>query len=500
MPGIVGLRLCSGSHTGIHLWPHSPSFDYQPVTGQPPRVACLCPQSRTSFMKQRCRRVTKKRSRFRTQYRTTSYARERIRVSVSVKLGRVRSGGKNGSQKFRQRAAPCIHVESHHGHSVWGFDGWPRREGSQCCANHVMVTPDTLSVTPKQPRPTQYIGAGLHGGGSAHTCAVSSFGYIIMYLWISHIDTTPETYPEFKTFYLAHHQDVNEKCRNFILDDERASYYGFYPLHYVSRNLATAQPDEHGIDSNRRKVPKKSISFFGLGSFRGQENATLFDGGTNPVCQHIGQGTVNVYEMQNVCRGDHNTQSTGSVKDLVGTDHDDIYASAKTEPFTSMNYEKLGAPDSFEHDNPYIIENLPSYADTSIAVAQERHDRHPIRFDLRLLKDSQNSWSITGFVLTAGFAVAVAFRSSAGLLPFEELAEKVDGRAQLVLFFLAMPSLRKERGRAVVWLLPEPFEDGRGVFDSEIGASLARRGSAAQPRRDSGHHDPKKSRALLSSR
>ncbi|KAI5985042.1 heterokaryon incompatibility protein-domain-containing protein [Pisolithus albus] len=44
---------------------------------------------------------------------------------------------------------------------------------------------------------------------------------------IPYIHTTPKTYPEFKTFYLASHQDVNEKRRTFILDDKHASYHGF---------------------------------------------------------------------------------------------------------------------------------------------------------------------------------------------------------------------------------------------------------------------------------
>ncbi|KIK19989.1 hypothetical protein PISMIDRAFT_682743 [Pisolithus microcarpus 441] len=44
---------------------------------------------------------------------------------------------------------------------------------------------------------------------------------------IPDIDTIPKTYPTFKTLYLAHHEDVDEKCRNFILDDKHASYYGF---------------------------------------------------------------------------------------------------------------------------------------------------------------------------------------------------------------------------------------------------------------------------------
>ncbi|KAI6000073.1 hypothetical protein EDD15DRAFT_1886709 [Pisolithus albus] len=49
-----------------------------------------------------------------------------------------------------------------------------------------------------------------------------------MWLWIPHIiGKTPETYPELKTFYLSHHQDANEKCRQFILDDKHALHYGF---------------------------------------------------------------------------------------------------------------------------------------------------------------------------------------------------------------------------------------------------------------------------------
>ncbi|KIK19996.1 hypothetical protein PISMIDRAFT_13326 [Pisolithus microcarpus 441] len=44
---------------------------------------------------------------------------------------------------------------------------------------------------------------------------------------IPRIHTIPKTYPELKTFCLAHHQDANEKCRQFILDDKHASHYGF---------------------------------------------------------------------------------------------------------------------------------------------------------------------------------------------------------------------------------------------------------------------------------
>ncbi|KIK12089.1 hypothetical protein PISMIDRAFT_689802 [Pisolithus microcarpus 441] len=44
---------------------------------------------------------------------------------------------------------------------------------------------------------------------------------------IPDIHTIPKTCPEFKTLCLAHHQDVNGKCRKFILDDNYASYYGF---------------------------------------------------------------------------------------------------------------------------------------------------------------------------------------------------------------------------------------------------------------------------------
>ncbi|KAI6019016.1 hypothetical protein PISMIDRAFT_336413 [Pisolithus microcarpus 441] len=136
---------------------------------------------------------------------------------------------------------------------------------------------------------------------------------------------------------------------------------------------------------------------------------------------------------------------------------------------------------------------------------------------------SQNSWSITGFVLTVGFAIVVAFWLLTGLLAFEELAEKVDGvcvrssvrdrevdrscllvgrklssscsSSRCVRFNRASRSLsnyarslRKEFGAMVSvwvssegvvaldfsWLLPEPFEDSPGVSDSELEASVAR--------------------------
>ncbi|KAI6032488.1 hypothetical protein EDC04DRAFT_2898076 [Pisolithus marmoratus] len=44
---------------------------------------------------------------------------------------------------------------------------------------------------------------------------------------IPDIDTIPRTHPEFKTLYLTHHQDANEKRREFILDDKHALYHGF---------------------------------------------------------------------------------------------------------------------------------------------------------------------------------------------------------------------------------------------------------------------------------
>ncbi|KAI6001727.1 hypothetical protein EDC04DRAFT_3147143, partial [Pisolithus marmoratus] len=44
---------------------------------------------------------------------------------------------------------------------------------------------------------------------------------------IPRVDSTSTTCPEFKTIYLTHHQDVNEKRREFTLDDKHASFHGF---------------------------------------------------------------------------------------------------------------------------------------------------------------------------------------------------------------------------------------------------------------------------------
>ncbi|KAI6000079.1 hypothetical protein EDD15DRAFT_1888279 [Pisolithus albus] len=44
---------------------------------------------------------------------------------------------------------------------------------------------------------------------------------------IPDITTVPKRFPEFRTTFLTHHQDVNEKSRKFRLDDKHASHYGF---------------------------------------------------------------------------------------------------------------------------------------------------------------------------------------------------------------------------------------------------------------------------------
>ncbi|KAI6102875.1 heterokaryon incompatibility protein-domain-containing protein [Pisolithus sp. B1] len=93
---------------------------------------------------------------------------------------------------------------------------------------------------------------------------------------IPRINTTPRTYPEFKTLYLAHHQDVNEKCPNFILDDEHASYYGFtrcgaYPREFTG-DAVTLSPliDDLIVVVYANKDPKCYFAV-GLGYHYGQE-------------------------------------------------------------------------------------------------------------------------------------------------------------------------------------------------------------------------------------
>ncbi|KAI5985040.1 heterokaryon incompatibility protein-domain-containing protein [Pisolithus albus] len=59
--------------------------------------------------------------------------------------------------------------------------------------------------------------------------------------------TIPKAFPEFKTLYLAHHEDVDEKCRNFILDDKHVSHYGFrrcgtYPHEFTGDAVTLSSP------------------------------------------------------------------------------------------------------------------------------------------------------------------------------------------------------------------------------------------------------------------
>ncbi|KAI6000061.1 heterokaryon incompatibility protein-domain-containing protein [Pisolithus albus] len=61
------------------------------------------------------------------------------------------------------------------------------------------------------------------------------------------IVTIPKAFPEFKTLYLAHHEDVDEKCRNFILDDKHVSHYGFrrcgtYPHEFTGDAVTLSSP------------------------------------------------------------------------------------------------------------------------------------------------------------------------------------------------------------------------------------------------------------------
>ncbi|KAI5984773.1 hypothetical protein EDC04DRAFT_2615580, partial [Pisolithus marmoratus] len=60
---------------------------------------------------------------------------------------------------------------------------------------------------------------------------------------VPRVDSTSTTCPEFKILYLTHHQDVNEKRREFTLDDKHTAYHGFtrcgtYP-HELRGNAVT---------------------------------------------------------------------------------------------------------------------------------------------------------------------------------------------------------------------------------------------------------------------
>ncbi|KAI5985694.1 hypothetical protein EDC04DRAFT_2913644 [Pisolithus marmoratus] len=87
--------------------------------------------------------------------------------------------------------------------------------------------------------------------------------------------TTFTTYPEFKTLYLTHHQDINEKRREFTLDDKCALHHGFicsgtYP-HEFRGNMVTLSSLTDGlvviVYANK---DARSHFAVGLGYYRGQ--------------------------------------------------------------------------------------------------------------------------------------------------------------------------------------------------------------------------------------
>ncbi|KAI5995241.1 hypothetical protein EDC04DRAFT_1213398 [Pisolithus marmoratus] len=92
---------------------------------------------------------------------------------------------------------------------------------------------------------------------------------------IREIDSTLLTYPEFKTLHLTHHQDVNEKRREFTLDDKSASHYGFtrcgtYPREFKGNAVTLSSLTDGLIVIVYANNDARSRFAVGLGYHRGQ--------------------------------------------------------------------------------------------------------------------------------------------------------------------------------------------------------------------------------------
>ncbi|KAI6001746.1 hypothetical protein EDC04DRAFT_1059692 [Pisolithus marmoratus] len=91
---------------------------------------------------------------------------------------------------------------------------------------------------------------------------------------IPDIDTIPRTHPKFKTLYLIHYQDANEKRREFILDDKHALYHGF---------------------KRRNTFPRKFMGdVVGLSSITNDLVVIVYANEDTIPCFAVGQGWVHV--------------------------------------------------------------------------------------------------------------------------------------------------------------------------------------------------------------
>ncbi|KAI6038682.1 hypothetical protein EDC04DRAFT_2896023 [Pisolithus marmoratus] len=90
-----------------------------------------------------------------------------------------------------------------------------------------------------------------------------------------HIDSTFTRYAEFKTLHLTHHQDVNEKCREFTLDDKHVAYHGFtrcgtYPHEFGGNAVTLSSLTDGLIVIVYANNDARSRFAVGLGYHRGQ--------------------------------------------------------------------------------------------------------------------------------------------------------------------------------------------------------------------------------------
>ncbi|KAI6159008.1 heterokaryon incompatibility protein-domain-containing protein [Pisolithus thermaeus] len=93
---------------------------------------------------------------------------------------------------------------------------------------------------------------------------------------IPDVETTPRSlYPELRTLYLDHHQDVNEKRREFTLDDKNVLYHGFarhrsYPREFTGNSVTLSSLADDLIVVVYANDNARSCFAVGLGYYLGQ--------------------------------------------------------------------------------------------------------------------------------------------------------------------------------------------------------------------------------------
>ncbi|KAI6145902.1 hypothetical protein BKA82DRAFT_765480 [Pisolithus tinctorius] len=159
-------------------------------------------------------------------------------------------------------------------------------------------------------------------------------------MWIRTADDSespnPETYPEFKTLYLTHHQDANETRCEFILDDKYALYHGFtlrsiysddiyprniYPRQFTGDAVALSSVIDDLTVIVYTNYDARSRFAVGLGYFLGQ-------GWVHVICDELGRtpedlwipwphfGKI-VYELMRNARAEQAQTMPGSVHGFV---------------------------------------------------------------------------------------------------------------------------------------------------------------------------------------